>query len=253
MKKNLKHTIFIIIIIPFIILAQDKELLSKAIQNELNTKGIKGAKKYFAEQFESNKNAYEVDMNGISELSGKYAKAGKIELSGAVMEIAMPFMQDAMSYQMSQSPNEDVRKLAEIQQAEKKKQKSNSKNLVSQSDNGVVSYQGNPRDDLERFTGLYGDPNETNKSRKLWVMVSCDGYLVAGALWGDASPWWMKAESDKVFTYSDSFSRLKIEFATDASGKAIKMNHDLSHLKSPLERLGPIPNDWEPCLERPKR
>ena len=253
MKKILKYTIYIITIMPILLLAQDKLLLSKAIQSELDARGIESAKKYFAVHFESKKNSYEVDMKGITELSGKYINAGKMDLSSAVMEIAMPFMQYALSNQMTQSPNEDVRKLAEMQQMERNKKQSNSENVASKKDNEVAFDQGKPRYDLERFTGLYGDPKDDNKNRKVWVMVSCDGYLVAGALWGDASPWWMKSESDKVFSYSDSFSSLKIEFATDASGKAIKMNHDLSHLKSPLERLDPIPDNWEPCVERPKR
>jgi hypothetical protein len=109
------------------------------------------------------------------------------------------------------------------------------------------------RNDLERFTGLYGDPEEKNENRRLWVMVSCDGYLVSGALWGDVAPWWMKSEADNIFTYADSFFKLRMEFKTDEDGKAIRMIHDLSFLKTPLERLGPIPEDWEPCLERPKR
>jgi hypothetical protein len=252
MKQTFRLAIFLIALTPVLILAQDKMLLSEAIQKELNAKGIESAKKYFAGQFETNKNSYEVDMDGISELSGKYANAGKIELSGAVMEIASSFMQDAMSFQMSQSPNEDARKLAEMQQAEKNKQ-SNSENVISKKDNEVASNQDKPRDDLERFTGLYGDPSDKDKNRKLWVMISCDNYLVVGALWGGAAPWWMKSESDKEFTYADSFTSLKIEFVTDANGKAIKMNHDLSYLKNPLDRLEPIPEDWEPCVERPKR
>jgi len=107
--------------------------------------------------------------------------------------------------------------------------------------------------DLERFTGLYGDPEEGDENRKLWVMVSCDGQLVSGALWGDVAAWWMESEGDNVFTYADSFFKLGMEFETDEDGKAIRMNHDLSFLKTPLEKLGPIPDDWEPCVERPKR
>jgi len=84
-------------------------------------------------------------------------------------------------------------------------------------------------------------------------MVSCDNYLVVGALWGDATHWWMKSDSDNEFSYSDSHTSLKIEFVTDASGNATKMIHDLSYLNTPLEKLGPIPDDWDPCLERPKR
>ena len=251
MKQIFRLAILLIVLAPVLILAQDKMLLSEAIQKELNAKGIESAKKYFADQFETNKNSYKVDMDGISEVSGTYANDGKIEFSGAVMEIAMPFMQNAMLNQMSQSQIEDARKFAEIQQAEKNKQ-SNSENVISKKDNEVASDQGKPRDDLERFTGLYGDPSDKDKNRKLWVMISCDNYLVVGALWGGAAPWWMKSESDKEFTYADSFTSLKIEFVTDANGTAIKMKHDLSYLKNPLERLGPIPDDWEPCVERPK-
>ena len=106
---------------------------------------------------------------------------------------------------------------------------------------------------FEQLTGLYGDPEESNENRKLWVMVSCDGQLVSGALWGGATAWWMKSEGDNVFTYEDSFFKLRMEFETDEDGKAIRMIHDLSAIKTPLERLGPIPEDWGPCLERPKR
>lgn len=253
MKQIFRITILIILSVPIFLIAQDKVLLSEAIQKELNAEGVEGAKKYFDEQFETNKNSYEVDMKGISELSSKYANDGEIELSGAVMDIAMPFIQDAMSNQMSQSSNEDARKLAEMQQSEKESQTQKNNGKSTSKEISTTNDLGEPRKDLERFTGLYGDPNEKDTNRKLWVMISCDDYLVVGALWGDASPWWMKSKSDEVFTYSDSFTSLKIEFVTDASGKAIKMNHDLSHLKTPLERLEPIPDDWDPCLERSKR
>ena len=107
--------------------------------------------------------------------------------------------------------------------------------------------------ELGKLTGLYGDPEETNENRKLWVMLSCDGQLVSGALWGGAAAWWMKSEGDNVFTYEDSFSSVRMEFETDDDSNAIRMNHDLSAIKTPLERLGPIPDDWDPCLEIKKR
>ncbi len=114
-------------------------------------------------------------------------------------------------------------------------------------------FSSGARDDLMRFTGLYADPNEENELRKLWVMVSCDGYLVAGALWGDVAPWWMTSESENVFTYEDSFIQLRLEFETDENGKTVRMHHDLQGMKSPLVWSGPLPEDWDPCLERPKR
>jgi len=107
--------------------------------------------------------------------------------------------------------------------------------------------------ELEKLTGLYGDPEESNENRRLWVMLSCDGQLVSGALWGGAAAWWMKSEGENVFTYEDSFSKVRMEFEKDENGNAIRMNHDLSAIKTPLERLEPIPDDWDPCVERPKR
>ncbi len=144
--------------------------------------------------------------------------------------------------------------MAEQQRAEKEQREKNREEERKRlQQERVINSQGEPRNDLERFTGLYGDPAESNQSRKLWVTVSCDGYLVSGALGGDASPWWIKSAGDKVFTYSDSFSKIRMEFETDTNGNAVRMIHDLEHLKSPLERLGPLPDNWDPCLERPKR
>ena len=110
-----------------------------------------------------------------------------------------------------------------------------------------------PREDLQRFTGLYGDPEEKNETRRLWIMISCDGYLVSGALWGDVAPWWMTSEAENIFTYADSFFKLRLEFETDSDGKIKAMIHDFTGIKSPLKLLAPVPEEWGPCLERPKR
>lgn len=233
--------------------AQDKQLLSEAIRKVIETQGVEAAKKQFAKLYSTQKDLYNIDMQGIAALSKGYAQNGNIEAAGAVMEIAAPFMQDMMTGAMNAQSNGMAQKLAEAQRAEKAKQAKSREEKQLLQQNKEANEQGKARDDLERFTGLYGDPAETNKNRRLWVMVSCDGYLVSGAIWGDVSPWWMRSAADKVFTYSDSFSNFKIEFKTDTNGKARRMIHDLNFMKSPLERLGPIPDDWGSCLERPKR
>ncbi len=230
-------------------LVQTKPLLSDAIRKTIDEKGIEVAKKEFAEQYKSQKDFYEVDMKGISELSREYSKAGNIQAAGVVMAIATPYMQDLITSQMNNQNNESGQKLDKMKQKEKQLEEKD-KNTK---ENQPTIDQGKARTDLERFTGLYADPEEKNENRKLWVMVSCDGYLVIGALWGDVSPWWMKSEGDNIFSYADSFTKLSINFKTDANGKAINMNHNLSGMKSQLERVGPLPDDWEPCLERPKR
>ena len=233
-------------------LAQDKPLLSEAIRKAIDSKGIEAAKKQFAEMDQSQREKYNIDMQGISELTNAYVQAGNMEAAGAISEISAPFLQDMITKTMNQYSPELSEKMKEQQQAEKKrKAKEHEEEMEHREQERIVNFQGQPRDDLKRFTGLYGDPGDPN--RKLWVTVSCDGYLVSGAMWGDIAPWWMKSVGDNVFTYQDSFSKLKMEFETDANGMAVSMKHDLEHLKSPLKRLGPLPDDFDPCMERPKR
>jgi hypothetical protein len=253
LKKLFYCAILIFLAAPALLTAQDKPLLSQAIREVIDTQGNEAAKKHFAEQHELQKDAYEIDMKGITELSNSYVKAGNYEAAGVVMEITSPFMQDMYKSQMSGVSNEMAQQLAEMEAAEKEKQKKISEEEQLSEDNYKAFDQGEARNDLERFTGLYGEPAEKNEHRRLWVMVSCDGHLVSGALWGDVAPWWMKTEGDKAFSYADSFVKLNMEFETDANGKAVRMGHDLSYMKTPLERLGPVPDDWEPCLEPPER
>lgn len=252
MKKLFYLAIVIFLAIPAMLTAQDKPLLSEAIREVIDTQGIEAAKKHFAEQYELQKDAYEIDMKEISELGNSYVNAGNYEAASVVMEITLPFMQDMYTSQMSGQSNVMDQQQAEMERVEKEKQKKNSEEEQLSKDN-YKTLLGEARKDLERFTGLYGDPEEKNEHRKLWVMVTCDGYLVSGALWGDASPWWMTTEGDKTFSYADSFVKLNMEFDTDANGKAVRMVHDLSFMKTPLERTGPVPEDWEPCVEPPER
>lgn len=252
MKKLFYFAILILLAATALLRAQNKPLLSEAIREVIDTQGIEAAKKHFAEQYELQKDTYDIDMKGISELGNSYVKAGNYEAASVVMEITLPFMQDMYTSQMSGQSNVMAQQQAEMERVEKEKQKKISEEEQLSKDN-YKTLLGEARKDLERFTGLYGDPEEKNENRKLWVMVTCDGNLVSGALWGDASPWWMTTEGDKTFSYADSFVKLNMEFDTDANGKAVRMVHNLSFMKTPLERTGPVPDDWEPCLEPPER
>jgi hypothetical protein len=239
------------------VIAQDKPLLSEEIRKAIDTQGIEGAKKQFAEPNQTLLDKYNIDMQGISTVTNAYVQAGKMDEAGAVAEISSPFLQYVITSTLQQHSPELAQQLAEQQRlAKEKKEKGyaeKEKHQQEQEQQQIVNFQGQPRDDLERFKGLYGDPEGKDQTRKLWVTVSCDGYLVSGAMWGDVAPWWMKSTDDNVFTYQDSFNKLRMEFETDANGKAVSMKHDLKSLKSPLERVGPLPDDLEPCLERSKR
>jgi len=220
--------------------SQSRPLLSEAIRKAIETQGIAAAQQQFAHQYVAHPDMYEVDMAAIGELGRQYAQAGNVEAASGVMLIAMPFLQGAIN----QSAGAQA---AAQQQADSQTAVPTPQPVASS------PVQGAARNDLERFAGIYGSPAEANKNRRLWVMVSCDGYLVAGALWGGAADWWMRSTGDKTFSYKDSFSHLNLEFQTDGSGKATRMTHDLEGLATPLDRMGSIPADWGKCRERPKR
>lgn len=105
------------------------------------------------------------------------------------------------------------------------------------------------RTDLARFRGVYGAPGQSGAAaRRLFVTESCDGRLVAGAMRGDASNWWMTSVSDTEFTMTTSFMSLRLEFAVGSDGTAEAVSHDLEGLTSPLRRLGPLPDDGQRCV-----
>lgn len=232
-------------------IAQDKPLLSEAIREAVDSKGVEAAKKQFFEMSTSERDRYEIDMEGIAELTTTYLEEGNMEALTAVSEISALFIQDMVSKSMEQSSPGMAEQMAAQRQAEREqeaRQREEERNRLIRE--RIIERQGPPRDDLKRFTGLYGDPEAEDSHRQLWVTVSCDGYLVSGAMWGDASPWWLRSESANVFTYQDSFNDLRMEFETDGTGNAVEMNHDLEFLASPLKRIGPLPDDWDSCLER---
>jgi hypothetical protein len=253
--KNLFYfSIVLFLTVPVLLTAQDKPLLSEEIRKVVDSQGIEAAKKHFTEQFESYKDTYEIDMNGISEAINFYMNAGNSEAAAGVAEIMAPYMQYMYTSQMSAETIEMLKQTEEMIQAEEEKQKKlkEEEKQISQNNN-VVFDKGEARNDLQRFVGLYGDPAEENEYRRLWVMVSCDGYLVAGPLWADTSPWWMKSEGDKSFSFASEWTNVRMEFETDGEGKAVRMIHDQSYIKTPLEFMGPVPEDWGSCIEPPER
>lgn len=109
-----------------------------------------------------------------------------------------------------------------------------------------------PRTDLARFAGVYGDPNQTDLRRRLFVTESCNGRLVVGGMSGDASNWWMTSVGDTEFEMSDQFRSLSLVFSVGPDGNATGMHHDLEALPNPLTRLGPLPEGWGACVEDPR-
>lgn len=255
---------FLILLLPVAVLPnttlaqdQNKPLLSKAIHEVIESNGIDTAKKQFLKLDQTQRERYNTDMEGISDLINSYIEAGNYEVAAALSEITAPFMQDIATRAMNEYAPEMADMMAEQQQEETERRtidrETGKERHERERQDGIAKYQGEPREDLERFTGLYADSDAENSRRQLWVTVSCDGYLVSGARWGDVAPWWMRSEDDHIFTLEDSFNNVRMEFTTDSGGNAIEMNHNLDFLKSPLERIGDLPDDWDSCMERMRR
>lgn len=124
---------------------------------------------------------------------------------------------------------------------------------TSQDEGGF--YLGEPRDDLERFYGVYGDgdsgrnffvaPAEYAK----WVEKTMPpGYLMIGAMWGDVAPWYMKSVSDTRFEQQrpgPGGEAVVAEFALDDAGRATAITFQtVFDDRGRLQRLGDLPEGW---------
>jgi hypothetical protein len=198
-----------------------------AIKDMISAKGVEEAKTYFGGLSAAEKGNYTVDMPGIVSLATEYSQTGDVAMTTAVMEIAAPFIQTTV-------PN---------QGAKEAKVKNEAKASIKET---FGPDRGEKRSDLDRFAGLYGDPSDVN--RKLFVMPSCDGYLVTGPMWADIAPWIMSSASENMFTYSDQYIDITLEFAIE-SGHPITITHNIEGLAGTIERMGPLPDEWESCLE----
>jgi hypothetical protein len=222
--------------------AEDKPRLSADIKKVLDAEGPEAALARFKKLYPAQKEKYNVDLESFGKLAKAYAEAGDMEKMAAVFQMTTQLSQDAVSAAMAQSGigmPEQPEPEPEPEQPEPEP--------------APAHDAGPARDDLDRFVGLYSDPADPKKTRALFATVSCDGYLVVGATWGDAANWWMKSVGDTTFEYADSFTQLKIEFEVGADGKAAAMNHDLKGLPSPMKHIAPLPDDWKDCVKRPLR
>jgi hypothetical protein len=114
---------------------------------------------------------------------------------------------------------------------------------------------GEPRDDLERFYGVYGD----GQSRRDYFVTEAKsprdaerkvppGYLMIGAMWGDVAPWYMKAVSETRFEQqwvNPAAQPLVVEFELDGDGnaRAIVLESAFED-RGRLERVGDLPEGW---------
>lgn len=235
-------------------LGQEKSSLSREIGAVIEAEGIDAAKQRFAEIYPAHKDDYEVDIQGMMALGQGYMQAGDMESGMAVMEMMSVISQDMASAAMSTYNPQMAERQQKAMEAERAAEEQAAREREEEQrtlQRAEAQARGKARDDLDRFRGLYADPADKDRLRTLFVTVSCDGYLVTGPMWADVGPWWMRSAADTVFTYSDSFTSLSMEFA--GSGEGTTLKHDLEGVTSPLRWVSGLPDEWSDCQERPLR
>lgn len=123
---------------------------------------------------------------------------------------------------------------------------------------------GEPRGDIDRFFGVYGDPEYPTELRGQFFVVEAKrprgaeqapeippGFLAIGAMWGDVAPMSMKSLSEAKFEQVDlsDFAPAQptvVEFAFGPDGKAVALTftsgfEEFQH----RVRLGDIPDSWQ--------
>lgn len=235
-------------------LAQEP-VIAPEIGRIISEEGVGAANARFAELMQSDSLDYNIESQGLMTLMTAYIQSGNNEAASAVGEMYAQLMQDMLTGAVSAYPPGMAEAMAEAQKAEAEQEALNK--AAEEEEQQMLQQQqaqsrGKSRDDLERFKGLYSDPNSDDSSRSIFVTVSCDGYLVTGPIWADIAPWWMRSAADRVFTYADSFTHFSMEFVGDG-GRGTLMKHDIEGIASPLENKGPLPAEWAACMERQAR
>lgn len=120
-------------------------------------------------------------------------------------------------------------------------------------------YLGEPRDDIERFFGLYGPPD----GRKMFVTEAKrpeyaerapeipPGYLAIGAMWGDVAPMQMRSLSETAFEHANRAdsapgepSIAEFEIGPDGDAVALTFTQGIFVDMGRLERAGDLPEKW---------
>ena len=231
--------------------AQDRSLLSAEIRTVLEEEGSDAANQRFDELYPAKQDHYEPDVAGLYEVAAGYMQAGDMEMAQLLIEMAATVASGAAAAYTESMYGDMAALEAEATSAAVAEQEAE----AATSEPAVAYDPGPYRTDLDRFAGLYSDPAAPDERKSLFAAVGCDGRLVTGTTWGDASPWWMSSVSDLVFEYEDSWTKIRMEFEAGSGGSASGMTHDRADiLPSPLTRIGPLPSEWggDTCVQPPE-
>lgn len=222
---------------------EGKPLLSEEIRRALDEGGPEAAKRRFDEIVPARQDDYEVDLEGMSGLAMERMSANDMESGQVVMEMVAALGRAQMASYMPET--------AEAARAQQEADRAAAASAETAAP--TPSGPGPARDDLKRFAGYYGPPPEEGKGpRNLWALETCDGYLLAGASWGDASPWHLTSVGETRFEYRGPYRSFTIEFEVDGDGTPVAMIHDMEDLDLParLPYRQPLEDDQCYVVER---
>jgi len=111
----------------------------------------------------------------------------------------------------------------------------------------AVASHGPPREDLERFHGLFASPAD-GPQRALFLVQNCGGHLVTGPMWADISPWTPRSAGETEFVHDgDSFNQpFRLETKVGPDGEAVSIEHHPDFVASPLQRIGDLDDSFLP-------
>jgi len=232
-------------------IAEEVPVIAPEIGQLIAEDGVPAAQEQFKQLLKTDSINHVIEIQALQLLMSEYMQAGNMEAGMAVAE-----MSSELTMQMLSSggvPGMDMEQLQKMEEAEKAQQ-----NLEREEEQKLVERKeqqnrGESRDDLQRFAGFYEEKGSDDNGRILFVAVSCDGFLVAGPMWADVGPWWMKPTSDLVFSYSDSWTNFNMEFVHDESSGHYTLGNDIDGVASPLEWTKELTPEYAKCVERPRR
>jgi len=219
----------VLVAVPAATQEQRKPLLSEEIRDTLREDGVEAAQRRFDEIFPAQADRYEIDLPGmmglLGTLMGEDPEAGQ-----AVMAMVTTLTQAQMQQHMPEAVA-----AAEARQRDRDRAAAAREGARAESLQSIEERLGPDREDVARFAGYYGEPDKQDRPvpRNIFVVQTCDGRLVTGASWGDASPWHLKTTGDITFTFADQFRSFTMEFEVDDEGKPRALRHDIEDLGLP--------------------
>jgi hypothetical protein len=255
---------------PFSSAYAQKGTIAPEIERLINSDGVPAAQAKFEKMSKSDSLDMNAELTDLGNLTRKYMQTGNQQAGMAVAQMTQQLMiASGMGgmLEASRSPDssgsnayENYQNNMQEQIAAKQKQKEAEKEQKRVAEEKRdqerreaakkerIARLGQPRDDLARFVGMYAPPG--NKSRTVFVGVSCDGYLVSGPMWADVSNWVLKSTSDATFTYKAQGSATEVNFEfSGKSGVGMQLVHNIHKTKSPMFSYDSSPEDIPDCIK----